>query len=62
MYPERAAVGPAVHLVAEDDLQEGSVVQLFPAGQGDAFGQGGGHGAQFETLEQGGEFGGAGHD
>ena len=41
-----AAVSAAVDLVCEDDLQEGSVVQLLPAGQGDALGQGGGHGSQ----------------
>ena len=37
-----AAVGAAVDLVREDDLQEGGVVQLLPAGQGDALGQCGG--------------------
>ena len=31
-----AAVGAAVDLVAEDDLQEGGVVQLLTTGQGDA--------------------------
>ena len=47
-----AAVSAAVNLVAEDDLQEGGVVQLLPARQGDALGQGGGHGPQLEPLEQ----------
>ena len=56
-----AAVVAAVHLVGEDDLQEGSVVQLLPSGQGDAFGQGGGHGPQLEALEQGREVSGLGH-
>ena len=37
-----ALVGAAVDLVAEDYLQEGGVVQLFPAGKGDALGQSGG--------------------
>ena len=46
-----APVGAAVDFVAENDLQEGCVVQLFTAGQGDALGQGGGHGAQLEPLE-----------
>ena len=58
----QTAVGAAVYLVGEDDLQEGSVVQLVPAGQGDAFGQGGGHGSQLEPLEQRREFGDSGHD
>ena len=58
----QAAVGAAIDLVAEDDLQEGSVVQLVPTGQGDAFGQGGGHGSQLEPLEQRREFGDTGHD
>ncbi len=58
----QAAVGAAVDLVGEYDFQEGSVVQLVPAGQGDAFRQGGGHGSQLEPLEQGSEFGDAGHD
>ena len=35
-----AAVGAAIDLVTEDDLQEGGIVQLFPAGQCDALGQG----------------------
>ena len=56
-----APVGPAVDLVAEDDFQEGGVVQLLPAGQGDALGQGGGHGPQLEPFEQGCEFNDAGH-
>ena len=47
-----APVSAAVYLVAEYDLQEGGVVQLLPAGQGDAFGQGGSHGSQLEPLEQ----------
>ena len=29
-----APVGPSVDLVAEDDFQEGCIVQLFTAGQG----------------------------
>ena len=33
-------MSPAIDLVAEDDLQEGGIVQLLPAGQGDALGQG----------------------
>ena len=57
-----AALSATVHLVAEDDLQEGCVVQLFTAGQGDALGQGGGHWPQLETLEQRCEFSDAGHD
>ena len=56
-----APVGAAVDLVGEDDLQERSIVQLVPAGQGNAFGQGGGHGPQLEPLEQRGKFGDAGH-
>ena len=48
-----ALVITAVHLVAEDDLQEGGVVQLLPAGQGDALGQGRSHVAQLEPLQQG---------
>ena len=56
LHPEfDAPVGPAVDLVAEDlvaedDLQEGCVVQLLSSGQGDALGQGGGHGAQLEPF------------
>ena len=57
-----APVGAAVDLVAEDDFQKGSVVQLIPAGQGDTLGEGGGHGSQLEPLEQGSKFGDAGHD
>ena len=37
-----AAVSAAIDLVCEDDLQKGSIVQLLPAGQGDALGQRGG--------------------
>ena len=54
-------VSAAVDLVTEDDLQEGGIVQLVPSGQGNAFGQGGGHGPQLEPLEQWREFGDAGH-
>ena len=50
-------MSPAVHLVCEDDLQERGIVQLLPAGQGDALGQGGGHGPQLEPFEQRREFG-----
>ena len=56
-----APAGPAVDLAAEDDFQEGGVVQLLPAGQGDALGQGGGHGPQLEPFEQGCEFNDSGH-
>ncbi len=56
-----APLGAAVDLVGEDDLQEGGLVQLLPAGQGDALGQGGGHGPQLQTLEQRREIGGHGH-
>ena len=63
VQPEfQAAVGAAVDLVAEDDFEEGSVVQLVPTGQGDALGQGGGHGSQLEPPEQWREFGYTGHD
>ena len=58
----QAAVGAAVDLVGEDDLQDGGVVQMVPAGQGKAFGQSIGNGSQLEPLEQGREFGDAGHD
>ena len=57
----QAAVSAAVDLVAGDDLPEGSVVQLVPTGQGDAFGLGGGHGSELEPLEPWCEFGDAGH-
>ena len=36
----QAAVRAAIDLVAEDDFQEGGLVQLVPAGQGNAFGRG----------------------
>ena len=63
LEPEfNAAVSAAVYLVLEDDFQEGGVVQLLPSGQGDAFGQGVGHGPQLETLEQRREFGGLGNE
>ena len=47
--------------ISEDDLQEGRVVQVVPAGQGDALGQGVQHGAELQALEQRDQFGIAGY-
>ena len=44
------ATAAVIDLVAEDDLQKRCVGQLLSPGQGDALGQGGGHGSQFEVL------------
>ena len=56
-----APILPSADRISEDDLQEGRVVQVVPAGQGDALGQGVQHGAELQALEQRDQFGIAGY-
>ena len=52
----------AVDLIGQYDLQEGCVVELLPACEGDPLRQGVEHGAELEALEQRGEFSRGGHE
>ena len=56
-----ASIIPAADLVGQSVLQEGRVVQLLSTSRGHALWQGVEHGAELEALEQGRQFGIAGH-
>ena len=49
----QAAIGTPVDLVGEDDLQEGGIVQLVPACQGNAFWEGSAMGPSWSRLSKG---------
>src|SRR5207245_670433 len=55
-----AVVTPA-DFIGEQHFQEGGVIQLLPAGQGDPLGQGGQQSAQLQPLQQRRQVGGRGH-